>query len=75
MTALFMLTQYFADQHSRTWSWCRRTPAGSSWPRTSRRRSGAELAILNKERPAQQVAEIGYVIGDVSGAPRSWWTT
>src|SRR4029078_5909487 len=26
---------------------------------------GAELAILNKERPAQQVAEIGYVIGDV----------
>ena len=28
---------------------------------------GAELAILNKERPAQQVAEIGYVIGDVEG--------
>ena len=28
---------------------------------------GAELAILNKDRPAQQVAEIGYVIGDVSG--------
>ena len=28
---------------------------------------GAELAILNKERPAQQVAEIGYVIGDVRG--------
>ena len=28
---------------------------------------GAELAILNKERPAQQVAEIGYVIGDVQG--------
>jgi ribose-phosphate pyrophosphokinase len=27
---------------------------------------GAELAILDKERPAQQVAEIGYVIGDVS---------
>ena len=26
---------------------------------------GAELAILDKERPAQQVAEIGYVIGDV----------
>jgi ribose-phosphate pyrophosphokinase len=26
---------------------------------------GADLAILNKERPAQQVAEIGYVIGDV----------
>src|SRR6202008_4968846 len=28
---------------------------------------GAELAILDKERPAQQVAEIGYVIGDVKG--------
>ena len=26
---------------------------------------GADLAILNKERPAQQVAEINYVIGDV----------
>jgi ribose-phosphate pyrophosphokinase len=31
---------------------------------------GAELAILDKERPAQQVAEIGYVIGDVQGRPR-----
>ena len=28
---------------------------------------GADLAILNKERPNQQVAEIGYVIGDVAG--------
>src|SRR5262249_49657608 len=28
---------------------------------------GAELAILNKERPAHQVAEIGYVIGEVEG--------
>ncbi len=28
---------------------------------------GAELAILNKDRPAHQVAEIGYVIGDVKG--------
>jgi ribose-phosphate pyrophosphokinase len=27
---------------------------------------GADLAILDKERPAQQVAEVGYVIGDVS---------
>jgi ribose-phosphate pyrophosphokinase len=27
----------------------------------------AELAILDKERPAQQVAEIGHVIGDVRG--------
>jgi ribose-phosphate pyrophosphokinase len=28
-------------------------------------RMRADLAILDKERPAQQVAEIGYVIGDV----------
>ncbi|RTL62559.1 MAG: ribose-phosphate diphosphokinase, partial [Pseudonocardiaceae bacterium] len=30
-------------------------------------RIGAGLAILDKERPAQQVAEIGHVIGDVKG--------
>ncbi|MEU6702076.1 ribose-phosphate pyrophosphokinase [Pseudonocardia sp. NPDC046786] len=30
-------------------------------------RMGAGLAILDKERPAQQVAEIGHVIGDVQG--------
>jgi ribose-phosphate pyrophosphokinase len=52
MTALFMLTQYFSDM-------------------------GLEDLVvvapdagrvkLNKERPAQQVAEIGYVIGDVEG--------
>ena len=28
---------------------------------------GAELALMTKERPAQQVAEVGYVIGDVRG--------
>jgi ribose-phosphate pyrophosphokinase len=28
---------------------------------------GADLAILDKERPAQQIAEIGHVIGDVGG--------
>ena len=28
---------------------------------------GADLAILDKERPAQQLAEIGHVIGDVRG--------
>lgn len=30
-------------------------------------RIGADLAILDKERPQQQVAEVGYVIGDVQG--------
>ena len=28
---------------------------------------GADLALMTKERPKQQVAEIGYVIGDVEG--------
>ncbi|MBV9418070.1 MAG: ribose-phosphate pyrophosphokinase [Solirubrobacterales bacterium] len=28
---------------------------------------GADLALMTKERPAQQVAEVGYVIGDVTG--------
>ena len=28
---------------------------------------GAELALMTKERPAQQVAEVGYVIGNVRG--------
>ena len=28
---------------------------------------GADLALMTKDRPAQQVAEIGYVIGDVRG--------
>ncbi|BBG00879.1 MULTISPECIES: ribose-phosphate diphosphokinase [Pseudonocardia] len=30
-------------------------------------RIGADLAILDKDRPEQQVAEIGHVIGDVAG--------
>jgi ribose-phosphate pyrophosphokinase len=28
---------------------------------------GADLAVMTKERPAQQVAEIGYVLGSVEG--------
>jgi ribose-phosphate pyrophosphokinase len=30
-------------------------------------RVGADLALMTKTRPAQQVAEIGYVIGDIKG--------
>ena len=36
---------------------------------------GADLGDPDKERPAQQVAEIGYVIGDVRARPRSSSTT
>jgi ribose-phosphate pyrophosphokinase len=28
---------------------------------------GADLALMTKERPAQQVAEVGYVVGEVKG--------
>jgi ribose-phosphate pyrophosphokinase len=31
------------------------------------RRIGTQWAVMEKERPAQQVAEIGYVVGDVKG--------
>src|ERR1700743_1837876 len=31
------------------------------------RRVGATWAVMEKERPAQAVAEIGYVVGDVKG--------
>src|SRR6202012_3381368 len=50
MTALVMLTQYFDDLDLEDLVIVA---------------PGAGRAILNKERPAQQVAEISYVIGDV----------
>jgi ribose-phosphate pyrophosphokinase len=31
------------------------------------RKVGVHWAVMEKERPAQQVAEIGYVVGDVNG--------
>ena len=31
------------------------------------RKVGTHWAVMEKERPAQQVAEIGYVVGDVKG--------
>ena len=31
------------------------------------RRIGTQWAVMEKERPAQAVAEIGYVVGDVKG--------
>ena len=31
------------------------------------RKIGCHWAVMEKERPAQQVAEIGYVVGDVKG--------
>ena len=68
MTALFMLTQYFVDLELEDLV----VVAPDVGPRRSSNKGsptklGADLAMMTKERPAQQVAEIGYVIGDVAG--------
>ena len=65
MTALFMLTQYFRDQHLEDVVVVSPDAGRVKLAKNFASKIGAELAILNKERPAQQVAEIGYVIGDV----------
>jgi|SRR5215208_2460158 len=67
MTALFMLTQYFLDQGLNDLVVVSPDAGRVKLARNFAAKIGAELAILNKERPAHQVAEIGYVIGDVKG--------
>ncbi|MBV9195640.1 MAG: ribose-phosphate pyrophosphokinase [Solirubrobacterales bacterium] len=67
MTALFMLTQYFADLGLRDLVVVAPDAGRVKLNKKFAATMGADLAILNKERPAQQVAEIGYVIGDVAG--------
>ena len=70
MTALFMLTQYFADQGLEDLVVVAPDAGRVKTAKNFASKIGAELAILNKERPAQQVAEIGYVIGDVRARRR-----
>src|SRR5579859_4395997 len=67
MTALFMLTQYFADLGLEDLVVVAPDAGRVKLNKKFANEMGAELAILNKERPAQYVAEIGYVIGDVAG--------
>ena len=67
MTALFMLTQYFSDLGLADLVVVAPDAGRVKLNKKFASKVGAELAILDKERPAQQVAEIGYVIGDVSG--------
>ncbi len=67
MTALFMLTQYFADLGLQDLVIVAPDAGRVKLNKRFASKIGADLAILNKERPAQQVAEIGYVIGDVAG--------
>ncbi len=67
MTALFMLTQYFKDLALTDLVVVAPDAGRVKLNKMFASKIGAELAILDKERPAQQVAEIGYVIGDVKG--------
>ncbi len=67
MTAMFMLTQYFADLGLEDLVIVAPDAGRVKLNKAFASKIGADLAILNKERPAQQVAEIGYVIGDVAG--------
>jgi len=67
MTALFMLTQYFADLGLEDLVVVAPDAGRVKLNKRFASKIGADLAILNKERPAQQVAEINYVIGEVVG--------
>jgi ribose-phosphate pyrophosphokinase len=67
MTAMFMLTQYFEDLGLQDLVVVSPDAGRVKLNKKFASKVGAELAILDKERPAQQVAEIGYVIGDVRG--------
>src|SRR5687767_2997258 len=65
MTAMFMLNQYFRDMRLDDLVVVSPDAGRVKLAKKFAEKVGAELAILNKERPAQQVAEIAYVIGDV----------
>ena len=68
MTAMPMLTQYFMDQAWDDELVIVSPDAGRvKVARNFARKVGVHWAVMEKERPAQQVAEIGYVVGDVRG--------
>jgi ribose-phosphate pyrophosphokinase len=68
MTAMPMLTQWFIDQRLTEELVIVSPDAGRvKNARNFARRVGTHWAVMEKERPAQQVAEIGYVVGDVKG--------
>ena len=68
MTAMPMLTQWFVDQGFTEELVIVSPDAGRvKTARNFARKLGTHWAVMEKERPAQQVAEIGYVVGDVKG--------
>jgi ribose-phosphate pyrophosphokinase len=68
MTAMPMLTQWFTDQTFDEEIVIVSPDAGRvKTARNFARKIGTHWAVMEKERPAQQVAEIGYVVGEVKG--------
>lgn len=67
MTAAMMLTQYFADLQLDDLVVVAPDAGRVKLNKKFAERIGADLAILDKERPAQQIAQVGHVIGDVAG--------
>ncbi len=67
MTALFMLTQHFKDLGLSDVVVVAPDAGRVKLNKKFAAKLGAPLAILDKERPEQQVAEIGHIIGDVKG--------
>ena len=68
MTAMPILTQYVVDRLGSDNLVIIAPDAGRvKLVRKFAQKVGAPYALMEKERPAQQVAEIGYVIGDVQG--------
>ena len=67
MTALFILTQYVQDLGLDELVVVAPDVGRVKLAEKFRDKIGADLAVLTKERPAQQVAEISYVIGEVEG--------
>jgi len=68
MTAMPMLTQWFMDQAFTEDLVIVSPDAGRvKVARNFARKIGVHWAVMEKERPAQQVAAIGYVVGDVRG--------
>ncbi len=67
MTALFTLADYVAQLELDDLVICAPDVGRVKLNHKFAEHIGADLALMTKERPAQQVAEVGYVIGDVRG--------
>lgn len=67
MTAMRLLAQYFIDLEMENLVVVAPDAGRVKLNKSFAKCVGADLAILDKERPRHQVAEIGHVIGDVRG--------